>query len=304
MTAILTACTQRKRVTHSPLLSARDLPTGCLLEVVTAWSERLKQAKAVRTARNLYAGRSFVEAIKATDASGAELYVVSAGLGLVRGDDTVPSYSLTVSKGDSDCVMLKLPVACTEANWWEALGGADALIRMIETAPRVVVIGLPSPYLRMIAPALAQLSDEACSRVRIAGGRYVSDFDSRLEKARMPYDDRFDGPQSPLRGTKSDFASRAARHFTEEILAKDPSASAEVHRSQVARLMSGWTRPVSKTGARASDAEIKSILRQHWVGADGRTTRLLRILRDELNVACEQKRFQGLAAEIREEMAL
>ncbi|MGO7299611.1 hypothetical protein ACCS72_24595 [Rhizobium ruizarguesonis] len=301
MTAILTACTQRKRVTHSPFLSARDLPSGRLSEVAGAWSERLKKVRTVRSARNLYSGRSFVEAVKASDVLRADLFIVSAGLGLVHGDDAVPSYNMTVSKGGPDCVMPKLPGDCTEADWWAALGGADALIEMVEATRHVVVIGLPSPYLRMIAPALGRLSDEACSRIRIVGGRHVADLDSRLESARLPYDSRLDGPQSPLRGTKSDFASRATRHFVEHVLAKDEAATFDVHRAKVEALMSAWAHPITKTGVRALNSEIKSILREHWARADGRTTKLLRILRDELNIACEQKRFQGLMAEIREE---
>ncbi|PWE53654.1 hypothetical protein DEM27_24200 [Metarhizobium album] len=272
--------------------------------VAAAWSERLHKVEPVRPARDLYSGRSFVEAVKAATASRANLYVVSAGLGLVHGDTSIPSYNLTVSKGDPDCVMSKLPGDCFEADWWAALGGADALINMIEAEPHVVIIGLPSPYLRMIAPALARLSDEACSRVRIAGGRYVGDLDLRLERARLPYDDRLDGPQSPLPGTKSDFAARAARHFVEQVLAKDLAATVDDHSAQVEALMSQWTRPIAKTGIRVSDLEIKAIVREHWERADGRTTKLLRILRDELNVACEQKRFQGLAAEIREERVI
>jgi len=303
MTAILTACTQRKRVTHNPILSARDLPSGRLSEVAGAWSERLKKVEKDRSARNLYSGRSFAEAVKAADALSADLFVVSAGLGLVPGDHAVPSYNLTVSRGDPDCVMLKLPSDCTEADWWAALGGADALVDLVERTPQIVVVGLPSPYLRMIAPALGQLSDEACSRIRIAGGRFVGDLDSRLDDARLPYDDRLDGPQSPLPGTKSDFAARAARHFVEQILVQDPFAPMDRHRAQVEALLSGWARPIAKSGVRAPDSEIKAIIRQHWTRADGRSTKLLRILRDELNIACEQKRFKGLAAEIREEKA-
>jgi hypothetical protein len=165
------------------------------------------------------------------------------------------------------------------------------------------VIGLPSSYLRMIAPALGQLSAEACRKIRITGGRFASELDPRLEAARLPYDDRLDGPESTLPGTKSDFAARAARHFVENVLLYEPAAGTDIHRAQVEAMMSKWTRPIAKLGARMSDAEIKSIVRENWERAQGRNTKLLRILRDELNVACEQKRFQGLAAEIRQEMA-
>ncbi|NTG45803.1 hypothetical protein G6M04_00345 [Agrobacterium rhizogenes] len=304
MTVILTACTQRKRVSHSPLLCARDLPKGKLSDVVEAWADRLSQVKITRPAKDLYCGRSFFEAVKAARNVQAELYIVSAGLGLVSGDVEVPSYNLTVSKGTADCVMNKLDGEYSEADWWAALGGSEALLQVIKHAGPVIVIGLPSPYLRMIAPTLALLSDELCSKLRIVGGRDMPDLDPRLEHFRLPYDDRLDGPDSSLPGTKSDFASRATRHFAEEILVNAPAASIEIHRALAEALMSTWTRPTTKSGIRMSDAALRSIIREHWSRAGGRSTKVLRILRDELNVACEQKRFANLAAEIRKEQAL
>lgn len=301
MTVIVTACTQKKRVAHNPLLAARDLPRGPLSRVATIWTDRLEQAHAECTAINLYSGRSFLEATKAAQASQADLYIVSAGLGFVHGSELIPSYDLTVSKGSDGCIMDKLVDTGSEACWWAALGGAEVLISVIRKATQLVVIGLPSPYLRMIAPALAQLSDEQCDKVRIVGGRDVPNLDSRLEDARLPYDDRLDGPKSPLPGTRSDFASRATRHFVEEILLKAPKASVATHRMQVEETIATWTRPATKSGMRMSDLEIKSAIQEHWSSAGGRSTKILRILRDELNIACEQKRFARLAAIVREE---
>ncbi|CDZ54354.1 DUF6884 domain-containing protein [Neorhizobium galegae] len=301
MPVILTACTQRKRVTHNPFLCARDLPKGVLKDVAHAWDTRRKTARSVGRAQELYSGRSFVEATKAAQAAQAALYIVSAGLGLVHGNDEVPSYNLTVSKGGPDCVLDKIEDGRSEADWWMALGAAQTLHEVFDRSDNLIVLALPSPYLRMIAPALSSLTDEACDRIRIVGGRDAPDLDPRLELARLPYDDRLDGPQSPLPGTKSDFASRSARHFVEEILLKAPRATAKTHRELVEAALSTWTRPVAKAGARMSDLELKSVFRDQWARAGGRSTKLLRILRDELNIACEQKRFSRLAGEIREE---
>lgn len=303
MTVILTACTQRKRVTHNPLLCAHDLSGGELSGVAAAWRERIDRAEVVCKARDLYCGRSFFEAVKAAQHAQGDLYIVSAGLGLVSSNDEVPAYNLTVSKGTADCVMAKLERGVSEADWWEALGGSTTLLQVIDKEPRIVVIGLPSPYLRMIAPTLALLSNDLLHKLRIVGGRDVPDLDPRIETFRLTYDDRLDGPESSLPGTKADFASRAARHFVEEILVNAPLASIDTHRSLVEASMSTWGRPVAKVGIRVSDADLKSIVRTNWTRADGRSTKLLRILRDELNVACEQKRFSKLVADIREEKA-
>src|SRR3546814_9801405 len=63
--------------------------------------------------------------------------------------------------------------------------------------------------------------------------------DPRLHPWLMPYDDRLDGCDSPLPGTRSDFASRAAHHFVEAVVLDTPKASArsEEHTSELQSLM-------------------------------------------------------------------
>lgn len=302
MPIVFTACTQRKRVTPSPLLCARDLSQGSLQAVVKSWNDRIAKAEERVPAEDVYCGRSFFEAKRAARAAQAELQIVSAGLGLVHSKQEIPSYNLTVSRGGDDCVLDKLE-GHGDADWWGALGGHEALRAALNRSSGIILIALPSAYLRMVAPALDDISNRLCERIRIVGGRNVPRLNPRLESARLPYDDRLDGPESSLPGTRSDFASRAARHFVEEILVKNPHASSRVHREQVEASLATWTRPTAKAGVRKSDEEVKSIVRTNWMRAGGRSTTLLRILRDELNIACEQKRFSNLVADIRKEKA-
>ncbi|WP_141683692.1 DUF6884 domain-containing protein [Rhizobium sp. AC27/96] len=303
MPVILTACTQRKRVTPNPLLCARDLPIGTVGQVAETWMAKVATVETVAPAKDIYCGRSFVEAKKAADSAQAELHIVSAGLGLIHSQQDIPSYNLTVSKGSQDCILDKLQDH-GDADWWAALGGHKTMNDLFDRSSGLIIIALPSPYLRMVAPALQGVSDALCERIRIVGGRDVPDLNPRLEGVRLPYDDRLDGPQSTLPGTRSDFASRAVRHFVENGLATAPLATAKDHAELVEIALAGWDRPSSKLGTRMSDSDLKSIVREHWSRADGRSTKLLRILRDELNIACEQKRFARLTAEIREERAL
>ena len=303
MPVVLTACTQRKRITPSPFLCARDLSQGSLRSVAKVWADRVAGARDRAPAEDVYCGRSFVEAKRAAGAAQAELQIVSAGLGLIHSQQEIPSYNLTVSRGGDDCILDKIE-GHGDVDWWATLGGHDALKSMLDRSTGLILMALPSPYLRMVAPALDNISDSLCDRIRIVGGRDVPHLDPRLERVRLPYDDRLDGPQSTLPGTRSDFASRAARHFVEEILVKNPEASSGVHREQVEASLATWTRPTAKAGVRLSDEEVKSIVRTSWTRAEGHSTKLLRILRDELNVACEQKRFSKLVAEIREEKAV
>lgn len=305
MHVILTACTQRKRFVPQSLLSARSLASGALKDVSREWTKRLSQAESVATANDLYCGRSFVEAKKAAQIMRGDLYIASAGLGLLRSDDAAPAYNLTVSKGSPDCILDKLSGDHEASDWWAAIATARAPFEAIEKTVGLIILALPSAYLRMVAPTLGHLRHPVLERIRIIGsGREPSELPANLSSQFLPYDERLDGPQSPIRGTKSDFASRAVRHFVEAVLEKAPIASMETHAKIVRETLAPWGRPQVKSGNRASDAELKSLIRDHWDRMEGKSTKVLRVLRDELNVACEQKRFARLATEVRDERAL
>ena len=49
------------------------------------------------------------------------------------------------------------------------------------------------------------------------------------------------------------------------------------------------------------DEEIKSIIRKHWHDVEGRSGKMLRLFRDHLMIACEQKRFSDLFKEVKAE---
>lgn len=116
----------------------------------------------------------------------------------------------------------------------------------------------------------------------------------------MPYDDRLESVRN-YAGTQSDFAQRALRHFVEALGAT--SLPLEEARAMVAAALARRPRRPRSMGRRMSDDEIQRVLTAQWARHAGSSTRLLRYLRDEARISCEQKRFsrlwQALAAELR-----
>jgi hypothetical protein len=123
---------------------------------------------------------------------------------------------------------------------------------------------------------------------------------ARLATSVMPYDDRLESVAG-FAGTRADFPQRALRHFALEL--KAAALPLEEARAKVTAALAQRPRPSRPQGARLSDDEIRRMLRAQWTRHDGRSTRLLRYLRDEARISCEQKRFsriwQSLAAEMR-----
>lgn len=295
---ILTTCTNRKRIAPSADLKAASLPKGPLSMVASCWLARLQSALPRVRADRLYAGRAFNEARAA--AGNADLYVVSAGLGALHAGTTIPSYSLTVAPGSSDDVLGMVSEVATASDWWQAgpanspfHTGLDDIARRHEG--QLILAALPSTYLCMLADDLERvLGQVGEDHLRLFCAAPPADLSHRLGAVVMPYDTRFDGPDSPLPGTQSDFAQRAMRHFAHTVLPHGPDATAKTHHAAVEDALAGFRPRTSVARDRTNDAEIVTLVIQNWEAADGRSGRMLRLLRDELGVACEQRRFARL----------
>lgn len=307
-TLIITVCSNRKRNPPPPELRARGLRPGRTEDVAAEWRSRIAKARQRFPATQLYCGRAFAEAVACANVSRQPPYVVSAGLGLTEGTASIPSYSLSIIAGSEDNILAKLSSDERATQWWNHLTnqqGGSAFRDILRKHPSVVVLAaLPGAYLRMVVDDLLSLSDADRSRLRLFSYGGAESVDTGLRNFVMPYDTRLDSSDSPIRGTRSDFAQRAMRHFVELILAKDPRGCAQRHANRVEAALRMWTVPPSSRRKRVTDEEIVALIREHWSAAQGQSTRMLRLLRDDLGVACEQGRLSHLFRCVRSQMDL
>ncbi len=298
ISAVITSCTQRK--SGAVRVKFGELPEICRLETLAnAWRRLVTTAPSAKTAATLYKGRSISDTTAVAAHLSTRWYVVSAGLGLIREDQTVPPYDCTVAPG-SELGDRLARLRATTADWWSVLNAAHPrpLSRLIAQGP--TLLALPSSYLRMVVDDLSHLSTKEAERLRIftstAGAAVVPDS---LAECVMPYDDRLESIPGYC-GTRADFAQRALRHFALKLDAT--KLSRHDSRARVTAALAGRARPSRSPGARLPDDEIRRILATQWARHEGSSTRLLRYLRDEARVSCEQKRFsricQSLAAEM------
>lgn len=307
MTVILTACTMRKRFPPNPSLQASGLSPGTLSSVGTEWRDRIARSQPRVRAIDLYSGRSIAEARIAATTVNGHLMIASAGLGLLEAEQLIPSYDMTVSSGSAASIFTKLPVGTSEREWWNEItdrGQIEQLERRLEEPRSLLLASLPAAYLRMLTHLIESLPATREGRLRIFTGSEQLEIEPHLKPFHMPYGRRLDGPDSPITGTLGDFAQRALRHFATTILPSMPTGTAVEHADLVLAKQRHWQRPSRKAGARISDEEALQIIRERWDSVGGRSASLLRLFRDELGLACEQRRFSKLAAVIREEKAL
>lgn len=308
MTIVITTCTNRKRKPVTASLYAASLETGSLADVAEEWGGRLQQPAPRFPVMDVYAGRSFQEARTVAKRINAEMFVVSAGLGLVDASRDIPSYACTVADGVHDAIAPKVLGEFSSIEWWASLKRvspfANDLISVAANGDhKLIVAALSDSYIRMLCADLLALADDDLAKLRLFTRAPIEQIPARLRPCVMPYDDRLDGPASPIKGTRSDFAGRALRHFADYILPGAEDELAEQHSYAVRNAMEGWPFPSMVERQRLTDDQILALLRQHWTATKGSTSVLLRVFRDQLNVACEQGRFASLARQVRAEHA-
>jgi hypothetical protein len=161
----------------------------------------------------------------------------------------------------------------------------------------MLLAALPASYVKLIAADLQELSAPERARVRLFTSPVgTAELQGSAAELAMPYDDRLEDI-SNFKGTRADFPQRALRHFI-EVLQGHQLDQAE-GRFAVAKSLRSRTWPTPVPRRRADDEEIKKLIRREWERTGGRCSLLLRWVRDEALVSCEQGRFSQLWRAVR-----
>lgn len=305
---VITSCTNRKKNIGTVLALEGADSVGSLHELARGWQRQVRGAtqSELPAAVDLYAGRSITEARKTAESLSAPLYIISAGHGLLRWDEPIPSYNITVSPAPDNALhRCLLRLRKSPSHWWQALiqafGRHRSLANVIaESGDAVVLVAVPSAYLSLLADELADLSDDNVKRLRIMTSSHgASNLPVRLQPVVMPYDERLEGCAA-YAGTRNDFAQRALRHFVGVL--RGHELPPEPARQRVREAMDALQKPTLPERQRRTDDEIVALLRQNWQRFNGSATALLRYLRDEALVSCEQARFRALRQHVLSEL--
>ncbi|MES3100527.1 hypothetical protein [Sphingomonas faeni] len=286
--AIVVPCASRKRVTPHASARALSLSRSSQSALEDAWIERLSGLPHQMPAKQLYMGRGFALGASAATSSGARLYVISAGLGLVDADRSVPSYGVTVGPHGADAIRARSIDAFDPQSWWTAVRSSAFSIDWTEafSGEGPVLIALTRAYAEMILGDLIALPDAHKERLRLFGLALPAILPSDLAQSVMPYDERLD---RILRGTRTDFAQRALSHFAEKVQCGDRRDD----RERVLSILRRHRHPDRIDRPRMTDADIVAAISKHLRTEKG-IGRILRRLRDVDGVACEQRRFTRL----------
>ncbi|MER8772656.1 hypothetical protein NKH63_28685 [Mesorhizobium sp. M0960] len=300
-TVVVTICALRKKTRPPFAATPVSLPIGSQHAIQTAWIEKLRALPPESPASALYAGRGFGLATQAAEIAEAKLYIISAGLGLVAADRQVPLYGLTVSSGYAESVAARVSGDFDVDAWFSSLLSGPHSDRWIDAfgqGPGRVLIALTRPYAEMVGKSLSELGPQALARLRIFGASLAPALPASLHPSLAPYDDRLD---AILPGTRADFSQRALLHFARLVAINRSSYDRGADYAAVEAAMSGVAAPERPRRPRRNDAEILQLILARLHTQSG-IARILRALRDEEGVACEQSRFSRLYSTAMEQM--
>jgi hypothetical protein len=293
---VIVTCTNRKTLPVPPGLRLDNVLGQGTAPRARKWAARLAAATntPLVAAHDLYAGEHWMIARGLPGRAGrmrAQLWVCSAGYGLIPADAQIRPYAATFS-GGSD----RVPGGADGARlWWHALAdwagpapGQPRSIRSLVAADRsaAFLLALSASYLDAcrddIAAAAGQVADPDTFMVVSAGARFAGS----AGLAMVPADARL---QAFLGGTRQALNARIAAY----LLSTEISSRAEATHCMT-RLLAEQAPLTRYERKKLSDQEVIEMIACRLAQAPGiSASRLLREFRDA-GYACEQQRFASL----------
>lgn len=311
---LIVTCTDRKTLVAPDERLMRNVP-GDPDARWAEWSERItpdatsSSAAPALPARNLYSGEhwSVVDSIEPTIGPwNVELWIASAGLGLIPASAEVQAYGATFSSGAADSITRGVPAEARRAYnsaWWSALASySRSITALARTNPRAPLVFAGSPaYLHPLAEdleaATAELTGDASMFIITSGASSIPGA------VMLRVEDRLATPEG-LGGSLVSVNARLARWLIQS--AEEHSFNPiEVQNCLDSLLESCPDRP--KFDRERVDVEdVKHFIRSEFQLAATEQRQvlshssLLRKFRDS-GKACEQKKFGALYKEVANE---
>ena len=309
---IIVTCTKRKHVRFESDLRFRDVDAPDPSSGLTCWLKRLSNSSAeVVPAKLLYSGDHWstvktLECVASTAGLTADIWICSAGYGLLDMDSKIRSYSATFAADDPDAVSRWSETSSTQdqnQDWWRLLTSWKSPASPSPRSIAQVAASHPESPMLVVASQLylgAILEDVKCA------ARTLSDPDllcvisagtdnlPTLEANLLPANAAL---QKDLGGSLGSLNIRLARAILSEFAYGQLRAShLNMHFSQ--KLAQAPPTPVYQRKAMADD-ELREYVRAATNKEPNITkSSLLRSLRDS-GRACEQKRFSRCYQEVR-----
>jgi hypothetical protein len=292
------ACSQRKRIAPPSQLrlSSIDASGDRRAEL---WSKRLAEVEAPQyAAEDLYMGDHWKAALRAYElasrySSRTELWIISAGYGLIPASNQVTSYGATFASGSADSVWRGARDGDRDTclrQWWRLVGRGPVLADLVPLRGNgTVVVAAGAAYLTAISRDLDTAIAQDSSRERVS----VISAGGRGNGARLPVSGLF---REVLGGTDSSLNARVLARLAADAPTHD------FRRTAMETLLNGIAQDFVPNprvcGRPATDTEVLTQIEIARARSPSISrTGALRLLREN-GIACEQSRYASLWASL------
>ena len=297
---VVIGCTNRKTRPALTDLEMHKYHNHPFKEKATLWNTRLAHSTTdTIPAAELYKGEhwSVVKQmlnIKETNGINYEIWIASAGYGLIRSTHLVEPYAATFSPGSKDFVLSDKATNAghTTQDWWELLANRPrrkkepaSLEDLATSNPSdFLVVALSETYARAVHDDLIKAAKTSNNQlVLISAGSSISS----LTHVQSPSDARL---QSLLGGSRISLNARIVLHLIQNSSKHEWSKKGIDNFLQQA--LAKAPELVKYNRSKMTSEEVISFIKKHQDTHPSHTA-LLRLLRDS-GMACEQTRFRDL----------
>lgn len=303
---VVVTCTQRKKVAIPPENRVRRYkPTRD--GGVDQWLKHLQRKAEAVEAKDLYCGEHWDTVRKLLEPSWAarcNVWVASAGYGLIPAAARVKPYGATFATGDADTVVDRRAPAESAAAWWRSLakwrgpapGRPRTLTALAKAEPKApLIVAAAPPYLRAMMQDLvgaAEALDDADKLVIVTSRTAIPGI---LKNNVVVSDVRMRGKFG------GSCVSLNARVLVNALESEPPARlRASILAPRYARLTNRLEKPMTEERKTITDDQVREFIRAELkANPNAKHSPLLRKLRTEKKLQCEQKRFRNLFLEVR-----
>jgi hypothetical protein len=316
--AIVVPCTASKRADPGHLRLGQVAGTEMSVSArFRSWRKAIAGSARLHIARDLYAGPRWEASLRIADAAGldrrrrVELFVASAGLGLVEASEMVPSYSATFSPGGPDSVapshLRGSAARQASREWWGLLGRDRRTFADVAGGFDRMIVALSPAYLDALEEDLVHAARGTSTLVfATVAPRNPSLASSWVRVGRHLRETTPMRPEPVIRGTDATLLQATAAKLVAMPLGRWATAAMT---QELLDALADPVEPTIEAQARAgrlpaTDEEVREFVRRaRAVPGSPSSDRLLELWRGPENRRCAVDRFKRLVAEVEQELA-
>lgn len=320
---IISTCSDRKRYAQNERLALSSfLSSNIWRTTLIRWIDAINDPHRMKfAARDVYSGKHWKETLNchrlcSQQGFNCDLWIMSAGMGLIPMDYPIPVYSATFANG-ADSIH-KLDWGDERDNrtqnkiWWQGVNrnrGWELPPTIAELSKQqcdnncILIICSP-PYYYAIEPELLQVIGNNPNLLVFCAGltSRMGSVHHSLRPHIVLIDDRFKSLAPEMNSVNVALNAVVAKWFISNHLGLLQDGVMRVI-DYFAEIAKDLPRTIRKPVVSMTDDEVKEFISKNYSPQSSAST-LLRILRHQDNKSCEQKRFGKLFANYRKEHIL